>query len=184
MHWSPRTPIVASTDPDARPGMAIIRRIARGRYLMTYEVCGGSYGCRVHCRESVDGAHWGDPANLGPTIGAADGTYFTHTPATTWDPAGGPNGELFLIGQILNNSDGTVASGNGHTVLVSENGPAGPWRPITAPVAVPDPYDNYCPNYSSPLLPVEHGTRLLEIATAYDTDGVCKAYYATGATGP
>ncbi|MEK8169341.1 hypothetical protein NKH77_04665 [Streptomyces sp. M19] len=38
---------------------------------------------------------------------------------------------------------------------------------------------NYCPNYSSALLPSTDGTRLLEIAT--DLDGsTCKPYFATG----
>jgi hypothetical protein len=179
IHWSSRLPVVAGTDPAARPGMAIVRRIAGGRYLMSYEICGGSYGCRVHYRQSLDGLHWGNPADLGPTITAADGTYFAHTPNITWAPTSSANGRLYLVGQILDNPDGTTAAGNGHTVLYSDHGPAGPWNAIAAPVAVPEPYDNYCPNYSSPLLTTNSG--LLEIATAYDTDGVCKAYY--GSTG-
>jgi hypothetical protein len=178
VHWTSRAPVVSSDDPAARPGMANVRRIARGRYLMTYEVCGGSYGCRVHYRESADGLRWGDPADLGPTITAADGTYFAHTPTITWTPAGGQDGLLYLGGQILEGPDGTPAAGNGHTVLVSRHGPGGPWSAIPSPVAVPDPYDNYCPNYSSPLLTLRRGG-LLEIATDYDTDGVCKAYFAT-----
>ncbi|GAA2755288.1 sialidase family protein [Actinopolymorpha rutila] len=180
VHWTDRERVVASDDPAARPGMSIVRRIAGGRYLMTYEVCGPSYDCKVHYRESSDGAQWGDPSDLGPTVRAADGTYFEHTPTITWEPGRGREGRLFLTGQMLYAADGTVAEGNGRTVFVSDNGPAGPWRAIPAPVSVPDPYNNYCPNYSSPLLTVRNGTRLLEIATAYDSDGVCKAYYATG----
>jgi hypothetical protein len=182
VHWTARTRIVAAPDPGARPGMANVRRIAAGRYLMTYEVCGGDYGCRVHYRLSADGASWGSVSDLGPTVQANDGSYFAHTPTIAWSPTGGPQGRLFLVGQIYNNPDGTPAAGNGHTVLVSDNGPAGPWHAIASPVDVPSPYDNYCPNYSSPLLPLPNGTALLEIATAYDIDGVCKAYYATGAT--
>lgn len=182
VHWTPRIPVVASTDPAARPGMPIVRRIAGGRYLMTFEVCGPSYGCRVHFRESTDGIHWGDPTDLGSTITAVDGTYFTHTPSIAWSPAGGPDGRLFVTGQLLNNPDGTPAAGNGHTVFTSNHGFAGPWHPIEAPVSVPNPYDNYCPNYSSPLLAVQDARALLEIATAYDSDGVCKAYYATAPT--
>jgi hypothetical protein len=157
-------------------------KIAAGRYLMTYEVCGGDYGCRVHYRLSADGASWGSVSDLGPTVQANDGSYFAHTPTIAWSPTGGPQGRLFLVGQIYNNPDGTPAAGNGHTVLVSDNGPAGPWHAIASPVDVSSPYNNYCPNYSSPLLPLPNGTALLEIATAYDTDGVCKAYYGTGAT--
>lgn len=177
IHWSDPARVVASADPAARPGMAVVRRIADGGYLMTYEVCGGGYACRVHYRTSPDGVQWGDPADLGPQIAAADGSYFVHTPTTASTPNGG--GTLYLVGQILDNPDGTVAAGNGATVFVSDDGPAGPWRAVDAPVHVPDPYDNYCPNYSSTLLPTDGGRDLLEIATAYDTDGVCKAYYAT-----
>lgn len=179
VHWTGPTRVVASTDPAARPGMAVVRHIGGGVYLMTYEVCGGTYGCRAHYRTSQDGVTWGDPADLGPTITAADGSYFAHTPTTAWSPNGG--GALYLVGQILDDPDGSVAPGNGATVFVSRDGPAGPWHAIDAPVHVPDPYDNYCPNYSSTLLPTHAGRGLLEIATAYDADGVCKAYYGTAA---
>jgi hypothetical protein len=45
-----------------------------------------------------------------------------------------------------------------------------------------NPDRDFCPNYSSPLLPSADGTRLLEIASDWDGD-VCKPYYATGAIG-
>jgi hypothetical protein len=183
--WSQRVPVVASSDPAARPGMANVRLIPRPgsgprrEYLMTYEVCGGSYDCAIHYRVSADGVNWGDPTDLGAQITAANGQYFVHTPTIAWTAGAQRQGRLFLVGQILDNSDGSVAADNGAAVMVSDHGPGGPWSVIPAPVTVPDPYDNYCPNYSSSLLPLAGGTRLLEIATAYDSDQVCKAYFAT-----
>lgn len=182
--WSPRVPVVAGTDPQARPGMANVRKIPRLGYLMTYEVCGGSYGCAIHYRVSADDVHWGNPADLGPQIKAADGRYFLHTPTIAWVPGHGPDGQLFLVGQLLQNPDGSTAAANGAAVMVSDHGPQGPWTVIPAPVQVPNPYDNYCPNYSSSLLPMQGGTHLLEIATAYAPDQVCKAYFATGPSQP
>jgi hypothetical protein len=181
--WSPRSPVVASTDPAARPGMANVRVIpgagSRREYLMTYEVCGGSHNCAIHDRISADGVDWGNPADLGPQIAAANGQYFLHTPTIAWSPGAGPQGQLFLVGQLLYNADGSVAANNGGAVMVSHSGPVGPWSVIPAPVAVANPYDNYCPNYSSSLLPLAGGARLLEIATAYDSDQVCTASFGT-----
>ncbi len=179
LSWSPRVPVVAGSDPQARPGMANVRRIPRLGYLMTYEVCGGTYDCAIHYRMSPDGVHWGNPSDLGPQITAANGQYFHHTPTIAWTPGHGRDGQLFLVGQILHNPDGSVAADNGSAVMVSDHGPAGPWTVIPAPVSVPSPYNNYCPNYSSTLLPMRGGTRLLEIATAYAPDQECKAHFAT-----
>jgi hypothetical protein len=54
------------------------------------------------------------------------------------------------------------------------------WTTAPAPVRILAPYDNYCPNYSSSLLPMpEHGT-ILELATGYDDTGTCTTYFATG----
>lgn len=183
VNWTPRTRVVASTDPALRPGMPVIRQLPDGTYLMTYEICGPGQGCSVHYRTSADGVGWGDPAALGPQIKAEDGRYFTHTPNTALTSGTTPGGRLYLTGQLLMKPDGTIdEAGNGRTVMVSDDGPGGPWRIIPAPVSVPNAYDNYCPNYSSALLTTHDDSRLLGIATDDDTDDVCKAYYATGPT--
>lgn len=58
--WSAPAPVVQSTDPAYRPGMANVRRLPNGSYVMTYEVCGvgGQYDCAVHLRTSADGWSW------------------------------------------------------------------------------------------------------------------------------
>ncbi|MFD5317497.1 sialidase family protein [Streptomyces sp. NPDC127098] len=184
--WSGRHDTVASTWQPDRPGMPVVRRLPDGTYFMSFEICnpGGQYQCVVHYRTSPDGWDWGDPAHLGYRPETADGRYFRATPTIAWAPApdGSPNGRIVLVGQMLLNRDGSTAAGNGHTILVNGENGAGPWTAIEAPVTVPAPYVNFCPNYSSPLLPSADGRRLLQIATDWDGD-VCKPYYATGELG-
>ncbi len=182
--WTDHHDTVASSWSEDRPGMPMVRKLPNGTYFMSYEICnpGGQYQCVVHYRTSADGWDWGDPAHLGYRPETADGRYFRATPTIAWAPSpdGNPDGRILLIGQMLLNADGSTAAGNGNTILVNEANGAGPWRDIPSPVAVPGATVNFCPNYSSPLLPSADGTRVLEIATDWDGD-VCKPYYATGA---
>jgi hypothetical protein len=170
--WTDPTPTVASPTVAHRPGMPVVRRLPNGTYLMSYEICGqgGQYDCAAYTRRSPDGWNWGSPGTITRT---ADGKYFTHAPTL----AVAPNGNLLVVGQILQNRDGSVAAGNGKTLFVKSGN--GAWRPIPAPVAVTAPYNNYCPNYSSPLLVSPDSKRVLELASDYD-NGICKTYYATG----
>ncbi len=180
VHWSDERFTVAGTDPHQRPGMANVRRLPGGSYLMTYEVCGtgDQYDCAVHYRTSRDGWKWGDPRDIGPMIHTRSGQYFTHTPTISI----APGGRVILVGQILNNADGSIAPGNGGTVF--ETGPGGRvgWSARAAPVSVPDARNDVCPNYSSTLVPL--GGSVLEIATDYGADNVCRAYFATGSARP
>lgn len=180
--WTDRSASVASSTAGHRPGMPVVRKLPGGRYVMAYEICGlgGQYDCVVHWRDSTDGWNWGTPTALGIRPQTVDGKYFTHTPTLAWAPSeGNSSGKLLLVGQILQNANGSVAADNGRTVLVNTEGAHGNWYEIPAPVAVNNPFNNYCPNYSTPLSPSADGARVLEIATDYDGP-VCKAYYATG----
>ncbi|NEB79292.1 exo-alpha-sialidase [Streptomyces sp. SID14478] len=181
--WSGHHATVASNLASDRPGMAVVRRLADGTYFMTYEICAaaGQYVCVVHYRTSADGWNWGDPAHLGFRPQTPDGKYFKHAPTVAWAPlSGSGTGRLYLVGQVLHNADDSVAAGSGRTVWVNDAGGAGAWREIPAPVAVSSSAVDYCPNYSSALLPSTDGQSLLEIATDYDGT-VCKPYVATGA---
>ncbi|GAB2916858.1 sialidase family protein [Streptomyces mayteni] len=184
--WSGRHDTVASAWQPDRPGMPVVRQLPNGTYVMSFEICnpGGQCQCVVHYRTSPDGWSWGDPAHLGYRPETADGRYFRATPTVAWAPApdGSPNGRIVLVGQMLLNRDGTTAAGNGRTVLVNAANGEGPWEAVASPVTVPAPYVNFCPNYSSPLLPSADGRRLFQIATDWDGD-VCKPYYATAALG-
>jgi hypothetical protein len=78
-------------------------------------------------------------------------------------------------------ADGSTSKQNGQVLFLNDTADgSGPWRTMKAPVAVPEAYDNYCPNYSSPLLPLQHGQQILEVASRY-VGKVCRMYYGTGA---
>ena len=96
-----------------------------------------------------------------------------------FSPAPGANGRFFMLGQMTYESNGTVAGENGSVVFVTSENGSRPWYTVPAPVPVPNAYDNFCPNYSSTLLPVDDGTVGLEIASRWDGT-VCRPYFARG----
>lgn len=185
--WSRKQDVVASPDATHRPGMAVVRKLPYGIYIMSYEICvaGGVRKCGVHFRTSSDGWNWGDPAGLGVRPETTGGDHFEHAPTIAWAPDGGMYGRLILTGQVLTAKSGSVAAGSGRVVLTNSRRGSGPWTETQAPVAVPIPDDDattydQCSNYSSALLPSADGRRVLGISTRHDADGVCRAYYATG----
>lgn len=180
--WEPKQVTVQSQAGLHRPGMPVVRRLPNGGYVMVYEICGspGQYDCAVYWRTSADGTNWGDPADPGQRIASETGRYFTHTPTISLIPKSDGGARVLLVGQLLAEPDGQPAAGNGSTLMVNEDSGNGPWREIAAPVQVPDAYNNYCPNYSSTLVPTNDGQNVLEIATDYDDADVCRAYFASG----
>jgi len=176
IHWSNEFNTVAPPNGNLRPGMAVVRQLGGGQFFMTYELCGSGdqFDCAAYFRTSADGANWGDPALVGTMIRSGSGQYFAHAPTLAT-----VGNKLLVIGQQFFEGNGAISGGSGRTILVNTQGGGGAWNPIGSPVAVPNPANNYCPNYSSPLLPSADGASVLEIATDYD-GGVCKPYYATG----
>ena len=175
--WVDFRDTVATTVRSDRPGMVTLAALPNGAMFMTYEVC-GHFQCGVFGRTSTDGWNYGDPTDLGRLLRTGDGSYFAHAPQTVWLPNDG--GMLLVIGQVLYKGDGTVdVVRNGRTIFrsASRDG-SGPWVAMEAPVDVPRSYDNYCPNYSSALLPVR-GDALLELATDYDEQKHCITYAGT-----
>jgi hypothetical protein len=65
--WSAATRAVSQPGCGAaRPGMPVMTRMAGGRYLMVFEVCGLGPDCDVAYQVSDDGRHW--PPGLGTRI--------------------------------------------------------------------------------------------------------------------
>ncbi|MCP3805039.1 glycoside hydrolase [Allokutzneria sp. A3M-2-11 16] len=176
IHWGTIYNTVASRTPGHRPGMPVVRRLNNGTWYMSYEICGtgNQFDCAAYYRTSRDGGNWGDPALLGTMVRSRTNQYFTHAPTIA-----AVGGRLVMVGQQLREANGAISGGSGRTVMVNDQGGGGGWNSIGSPVAVPSPPNNYCPNYSSALLPSVDGRSLLEIATDYDRN-VCKPYYATG----
>ena len=154
-------------------------RLPDGTWRMAYERCGALPPCQVRIRSGPDGLHWGDPKDLGTVVATASGSTLWHTPVLSWSPYGGPQGTLLLTGQIFNKANGFAEPTSGAVILASRDGGAGPWVPIDAPVHIPDPFDHYCPNYSSPVLPLE-GDAILEMATEWTSEQRCIVRYASG----
>ncbi|MBU2669607.1 ricin-type beta-trefoil lectin domain protein [Actinoplanes bogorensis] len=177
--WSARTPIVTGPQAGHRPGMPAVRRLADGRYLLAYEICGfgGQYDCAVRSRLSGDGVSWGDPARLDPLVQTQDGRYLTATPTL----AVTSTARVLLIGQRVRNADGTDAAVNGRAMFSGDG--TGPWTAIPAPVAVPGARSVVCPNYSPSLAPSLDGNTVLQVSTD-DTGAGCRAYGEEGLLPP
>lgn len=174
VHWSAKQDTVASSSQKDRPGMAIVTRLPDHTYFMSYEICGPVTHCQVYFRHSPDGWNFGNPADFGVKTVTASGQYFEHAPANIFDAA---SGQVLLVGQVLYEADGSVSAQNGRLLFTrSLADGVKAWGTKVAPVAVPTAYDNYCPNYSSALMPVRGG--LLELATDYDAAHQCTSYFA------
>jgi hypothetical protein len=179
--WSAARETVAMAPFGARPGMPVVRRAPDGRHAMSFEIC-GTDGCATHLRFSADGWDWGDPGDPALRPAALGGLHFRHAPTLAVTDRPGQNGRFYLVGQMLTDPGGAPVGANGTVLLASSEGGGGNWYPIAAPVPVPDAYDNFCPNYSSAILPLERGRVVLEIASAWQ-DGRCRTFYARGPLG-
>ncbi len=179
--WQDQANTVASTVQPDRPGMVTVSKLPNGHFFMSYELCGPS-ACKVFYRTSTDGWNFGTSSDLGTNVVSTTGQYFEHAPLNVWTTSStSTNGMLLLVGQVLYESNGAISSHNGQLVFVNSAVDGfGPWSTVTAPVLVPTAYDNYCPNYSSALLPSADGSALLELASYYNSGGVCLTYYGTG----
>jgi hypothetical protein len=178
VHWLDTLDTLAGKDPRDRPGMAVVTRLPNGLYFMTFEVCGPA-ACSVSSRTSTDGWSWGDSTDLDQRVVSTSGQWFEHAPTNVWSSLGIPGkGTIIVVGQVLFESNGTLSKENGLSIFADQSGTgSGPWTAIKAPVPVPDARNNYCPNYSSALLPSNDGQDLLEVASDYD-GSVCSMYYA------
>ena len=177
--WQDQGNTVASTVQSDRPGMATVSKLPNGHFFMSYELCGPA-ACTVFYRTSTDGWNFGDPANTGTKVATASGQYLEHAPVNVWSPSAiSSHGAIVLVGQVMYESNNSVSSYNGKVLFVNTNlDGAGNWYTINAPVQVPTAYDNYCPNYSSALLPAADGSSILELASDYNNGG-CITYYSS-----
>jgi len=178
--WGTKQLTIAIPPTRVRPGMPNIRRLPDGRFYLAYEICNyGNRYCDPYFKISADGANWGDPQEPGTRVNTANGAYFQHAQTITLFP-GGPNGtRILMVGQIYTNPGGDPLPSNGQVLLANDNFGAGNWYEVPAPVRISGIYNNYCPNYSSTLLPVDGGANVLEIASEY-VDGVCTAFFGKG----
>lgn len=182
--WRDAGDLVRGRNRADRPGMAVAVALPNGRRALTYEMCGPAR-CAVFIRFSADGWDYGDPSAPGQRIETVGGQHLEHAPNLAWTKLPGrPDGALVVVGQMVVEADGKTSPLNGRMLFVNEARGTGTWRMIPAPVPVPAAYDNYCPNYSSALLPADDGGSLLMVASAYDAGRRCRAYAARGVVLP
>jgi len=181
-HWSEPENLVVHKKWSVRPGMAIVRRLPDGSFFLAYEVCNNDlkHQCNVYYRKSEDGWDWGDPSDLGTLVRTPDGKYALHTPNVAWSPKPAPNGTLLIIPEMLVNEDGSLAPGNGKTILANRHLGKGRWHELPAPVKVADIPKSSCKNFSPSLLPSTDGSKVLEMTTDYYAKDDCRAYFGTG----
>ncbi|GHF71949.1 hypothetical protein FHX82_000769 [Amycolatopsis bartoniae] len=178
--WGTRQTTLALAPDGVRPGMPIVRQLPDGRYYFGYEICNyGKLYCNPYYKISPDGADFGDSGDPGTPIRTAEGNYFQHAQTVALFPGGANGTRLVMVGQLYTDAAGAPLPGNGQVLLANDNLGAGPWYELPAPVPVPAAYNNWCPNYSSALLPVDGGRNALEIAADYD-NGICTTYFAKG----
>lgn len=180
VNWGPKVRTMAIPPDRVRPGMPIIRRLPDGRYYFSYEVCNhGKQFCGNHYKISNDGASWGDPGDPGPDISTKEGNHLQHAHTIALFP-GGPSGtRVITTGQIYVDPAGKPLPRNGEVLLANDNLGAGPWYEVPAPVHVKNPDDNWCPNYSSAVLPVDNGANLLHLAADHSAN-TCQTFFGRG----
>jgi hypothetical protein len=178
--WSHKVNTVVGRARTDRPGMAVVRLLPYGIYVMTYEMCTGpqTAQCVVHLRTSTDGWNWNGSDAVPRT---AQGAHLEHAPTVAWAPGGGMFGRLVLAGQVLILRNGEISPTSGRVLLTNDQRGAGAWAEAASPLATPVPARDACSNYSSALLPSTDGSRLLEVSSRYDADNICRSYYATTA---
>jgi len=178
--WQDRGNAVASNTQADRPGMAVVSKLGSGTFFMSYEICGPG-NCNVYSRTSKDGWNFGTPSNLGTLVQTTSGQYFKHSPTNAWSPSVlSSNGAILLVGQQLFDSTGAVDPNGGSVLFANQSSDgSGQWYTIAAPVAVSNPTNNYCPNYSTALLPAADGSSIMELASSPNGSGQCVSYYAS-----
>lgn len=187
--WSAPVLVVAGTASANRPGMAGVRRLPNGRYVMSFETCSTTLlDCAAHLKWSDDGLHWGAADDLGSVPQTAAGQFFRHTPTLAFTrTASAPAGELLLIGQIAAQANGAVdTTNNGRAMFANASADgSGPWRLLASPIALPSAplQSNWCQNYSTPMLPSADGLTLLLMQTDSTADGGCAARFGRGSLG-
>jgi hypothetical protein len=178
--WQDETNTVASGIQADRPGMAVVTKLPSGVYFMTYELCGPA-ACAAFYRTSTDGWNFGTPGNTGTKIQTASGQYFEHSPTNVWSPSVlSSNGAILVVGQQLFDYTGAVDPNGGSTLFanLSSDG-SGPWYTVASPVGVPNPTNNFCPNYSTALLPSVDGSNIYELSSAYNINSQCVSFHSS-----
>ncbi|GAA3355958.1 sialidase family protein [Saccharopolyspora gregorii] len=184
--WTDERDAIKQDEFRVRPGMAGVRQLPDGTYVMTYEMCNFDpvHTCTVWMRTSPDGWDWGDPYDPGTEIVSDTGGQPLGTPTIAWAPGDDPNGRLVLAYQMLGGDEGGWAPGNGRTLMVNDHPSdlSTGWREIDAPVHIDHNQGSTCRGFSPSVLPTEDGKSLIHVVTDFEKyiGGPCEAFFGTG----
>lgn len=128
--WGEEVYDVAQPGGVERPGMAVVDRLADGRYVYTYEDVEGPTPNQVYIKFSRDGLHWGDPADRGTPIQTEGGEYPINCAIVRWLPIGGPEGVLVVSARAAAGGGDT----SGRSLFWNSTSGEGPWWEVPAPV--------------------------------------------------
>ncbi|WP_433869668.1 sialidase family protein [Saccharopolyspora sp. CA-218241] len=184
IRWSAPRETVTHPDFAVRPGMAGVRRLPDGTYVMVYEFCNYDpvHVCTVWTRTSEDGWDFGPPGALGTEVVSETGTQPLGTPTISTTPDGG----LLLGYQMLAHDRGGLAPGNGRTLLHDPDpSTPGGWREIPAPVRISYNQGGTCRNFSPTTLPTADGESVIHVTTDFEhyIGGPCEAFVGVGPIG-
>ena len=170
--WGSEVYDVAVNDNNLRPGMAVVKKLPNGQYIMSFENVNGGAGSPMRVKFSSDGLNWGSPSDLGSVVQTDSGAYLGATPYITWSPAGGPNGMVIASAAFLNNSPNSDRE-----IFVNYNFGKGNWQAMAAPVQWQGGNDHA--GWSQALLPTADGGGVLQMAPSDCGGGRCEIRYAT-----
>jgi hypothetical protein len=128
--WGAETMDVGMPGGVERPGMAVVARLADKRYVINYEDIDGPNNGQIHLKFSSDGLHFGDPADHGTAVQTEGGAWPAACPVVSWFPVGGAQGVIVVSGERAG-GNGDAA---GRSLYWNNDGGAGPWWEVPAPV--------------------------------------------------
>ncbi|GAM89635.1 hypothetical protein ANO11243_076740 [Dothideomycetidae sp. 11243] len=159
--WSASSDVVAYSDANARPGMAVISHLPNGNYMLSYEYCNppSGSGCPAHIRFATN------PTKF---LTASD------RPLTTtagYTPAGSP------YSVYSSQANATILSTNSDTDLFVSWNYGSPWTQVNV--------NQWTGQSRHLLLFDDNGTERLHLCTAgfYGCEGSCYNFVANGVTG-
>ncbi|MDR1928035.1 MAG: glycoside hydrolase [Oscillospiraceae bacterium] len=100
LHWGNAVDVVASDNPEHRPGMPVLTKMGNGSYFMTYEVVGID-GNPIHYKTSDDGLNWGDVNSIGTKLKTNGGKALGSASYCGWTPAGSDKGTLIVSATFM-----------------------------------------------------------------------------------
>lgn len=154
-----------------RPGMAVVKKLPNGQYVMSFET-GGTWGSQVHIKFSRDGVNWGSgPGDYGIPVQNAKGAFIGGTPYIMWMPGGGSKGTLCLTASVLTNTPNVDRE-----MFLNYDLGKGDWTEVPCPVQWQG--GDGLAGWSCGMIPTADGTGVIQLASSITGHNVCQMFVA------